>query len=94
MASERAGRAALAALTHRAGRAGRAALAALTHRARRAYTPRSPSRSEKSQPGPFSMLKYLLPKLGMYVQFGGQTGTVRPFRVKPDESLPTQVFRT
>ena len=54
------------------------ALAALTHRARR---PRSPlpalaktktwSRSEKSQPEPFSMLKYLFPKLVRYVQFGG-----------------------
>ena len=42
-------------------------------RARRAYTPRSTSRSEKSQPGPFSMLKYLFPKLVRYVQFGGQT---------------------
>ena len=63
-------------------RAGRAALAALTHRARRAYTPRSTSRSEKSQPGHFSMLKYLFPKLVRYVQFGGQTGTAFPCQTK------------
>ena len=29
--------------------------------------------AQKSQPGPFSMLKYLFPKLVRYVQFGGQT---------------------
>ena len=34
------------------------------------------------------MLKYLFPKLVMYVQFGGQKGT--PFQVKPKESEWTQ----
>ena len=68
-------------------------------RARRAYTPRSPrlhtastSRSEKSQPGPFSMMiKYLFPKLGMYVQFGGQTVPAFPCQTKR-EWYPVPVY--
>ena len=43
---------------------------------------RAASRSEKSQPGTFSMIKDLISKLVRYVQFGGHSGDAFPCQTK------------